>query len=117
MTAISIAALLVLVLKFRLPAFLALILVSLIFGLSTGMTPANVINAVKTGMGGTLGFVAVVVGLGAMMGALLEVSGGVGAISNTILKRFGERRSQGALGLIGFLVAIPVFFDVAHCRF
>jgi len=73
----------------------------------------NVINAVKTGMGGTLGFVAVVVGLGAMMGALLEVSGGVGAISNTILKRFGERRSQGALGLIGFLVAIPVFFDVA----
>jgi len=114
MTAISIAALLVLVLKFRLPAFLALILVSLIFGLSTGMTPANVINAVKTGMGGTLGFVAVVVGLGAMMGALLEVSGGVGAISNTILKRFGERRSQGALGLIGFLVAIPVFFDVAY---
>lgn len=113
MTALSIAALLVLVLKLRLPAFMALIIVSLGFGLSTGMAPAEVINAIKNGMGGTLGFVAVVVGLGAMMGALLEVSGGVGAISDTILKRFGERRSQGALGVIGFLVAIPVFFDVA----
>ena len=113
MTALSIGLLLLLVLKFRLPAFIALLLVSLGFGLSVGMTPQDVINAVKNGMGGTLGFVAVVVGLGAMMGALLEVSGGVGAISNTVLKRFGEKRSQGALGLIGFLVAIPVFFDVA----
>lgn len=113
MTALSVGALLLLVLKLRLPAFMALIIVSLGFGLSTGMAPADVINAIKNGMGGTLGFVAVVVGLGAMMGAILEVSGGVGAISDTILKRFGERRSQGALGVIGFVVAIPVFFDVA----
>ncbi|WP_371396716.1 gluconate:H+ symporter [Fretibacter rubidus] len=113
MTALSIAALLILVLKFRLPAFIALLLVSLGFGLSVGMEPMDVITAVKNGMGGTLGFVAVVVGLGAMMGALLEISGGVSAISDTILKRFGEHRAQGALGFIGFLVAIPVFFDVA----
>lgn len=113
MTVVAIAGLLLLVLRFRLPAFIALLLVSLGFGLSVGMAPMDVIEAVKTGMGGTLGFVAVVVGLGAMMGALLEASGGVGAISDTILKRFGERRSQGALGVIGFLVAIPVFFDVA----
>lgn len=113
MTGLAIAALLVIVLKFRLPAFVALLLVSLGFGLSVGMAPADVIQAVQDGMGGTLGFVAVVVGLGAMMGALLEASGGVGAISDTILKRFGEERAQGALGLIGFLVAIPVFFDVA----
>ena len=113
MTVVSIAALLFLVLKVRMPAFVALILVSLLFGLSTGMAPADIIASVREGMGGTLGFVAVVVGLGAMMGALLEVSGGVQAISTGILNRFGESRAQWALGLIGFLVAIPVFFDVA----
>lgn len=113
MTAVAILVLLVLVLRFRLPAFIALLLVSLGFGLAVGMAPMDVINAVQTGMGGTLGFVAVVVGLGAMMGALLESSGGVNAISDTILKRFGEQRAQSALGVIGFIVAIPVFFDVA----
>ncbi|GGD17644.1 gluconate:H+ symporter [Aquisalinus flavus] len=113
MTGVSIAALLFLVLKVRMPAFVALLLVSLMFGLSTGMAPGDIIDSVRNGMGGTLGFVAIVVGLGAMMGALLEVSGGVQAISSGILKRFGEGKAQWALGLIGFLVAIPVFFDVA----
>lgn len=112
-TILSIAVLLFLVLKVKLPAFIALLLVSLGFGLSVGMTPDNVIEAVKSGMGGTLGFVAVVVGLGAMMGALLENSGGVQAISTTLLKRFGPDKSQYALGLIGFLVSIPVFLDIA----
>ncbi|ACT60745.1 GntT/GntP/DsdX family permease [Hirschia baltica] len=112
-TIIAIATLLFLVLKVKLPAFIALLMVSLGFGLCVGMTPDNVIEAVKSGMGGTLGFVAIVVGLGAMMGVLLEQSGGVQAISTTVLKRFGADRSQYALGLIGFIVAIPVFFDIA----
>ena len=113
LTLAAIVLLLALVLRLRLPAFLALLLVSLGFGLAAGLAPADVIAAVQTGMGGTLGFVAVVVGLGAMMGALLESSGGVEAIAARLLDRFGESRAQGALGLIGFLVAIPVFFDVA----
>ncbi|MBB4659940.1 gluconate:H+ symporter [Parvularcula dongshanensis] len=112
-TGAAVAALLVLVLWVRLPAFLSLILVSLGFGLTIGMTPTDVVESVRNGMGGTLGFVAVVVGLGAMMGALLEHSGGVDAISNTLLTRFGPERSPAALTLIGFLVSIPVFFDVA----
>ncbi len=113
LTLLSIAVLLFLVLKIKLPAFMALLIVSIGFGLSVGMAPDIVIDAIKDGMGGTLGFVAVVVGLGAMMGALLEHSGGVQAISSTLLKRFGADKSQYALGLIGFLIAIPVFFDIA----
>lgn len=113
MTGIAIAALLFLVLKVRLPAFIALLLVSILFGLGAGMAPGDIITSIQNGMGGTLGFVAIVVGLGAMMGALLEISGGVQAISRGILSKFGEGRSQWALGLIGFLVAVPVFFDVA----
>jgi len=113
MAALGIAVLLFLVLRQKMPAFLALILVSLLVGLMTGMDPLTVLDSVKNGMGGTLGFVAVVVGLGAMFGALLEYAGGLEAISSRLLGRFREDRAGWALGLVGFLVAIPVFFDVA----
>lgn len=113
MAAIGIGILLFLVLRQKMPAFLALILVSLLVGLMTGMKPMDVLDSVKNGMGGTLGFVAVVVGLGAMFGALLEHAGGLEAISSRLLGRFSDDRAGWALGLVGFLVAIPVFFDVA----
>ena len=111
--AASIAALLGLILRARIPAFLALLLVSAGFGIVYGMDPAAIIRSIQTGMGGTLGFVAVVVGLGAMLGALLEVSGGVRALSSGMLDVFGEKRAPLALGFVGFVVAIPVFLDVA----
>ena len=111
--AASIAALLGLILRARIPAFLALLLVSAGFGIVYGMDPAAIIRSIQTGMGGTLGFVAVVVGLGAMLGALLEVSGGVRALSAGMLNVFGEKRAPLALGFVGFVVAIPVFLDVA----
>ncbi len=109
----SIALLLVLVLRFKWPAFLVLLLVSTVAGFLLGMEPTALIEAMRAGMGGTLGFVAVVVGLGSLLGAMLEASGGVQTIAQVILKRFGTQRAVWALGLIGFLIAIPVFFDVA----
>lgn len=111
--AASIAALLGLILRVRIPAFLALLLVSAGFGIVYGMAPGAIIKSIQSGMGGTLGFVAVVVGLGAMLGALLEASGGVRALSGGMLKAFGERRAPLAMGFVGFVVAIPVFLDVA----
>lgn len=111
--AASIAALLGLILRVRMPAFLALLLVSAGFGIVYGMAPGAIIRSIQSGMGGTLGFVAVVVGLGAMLGALLEASGGVRALSDGMLRAFGERRAPLAMGFVGFLVAIPVFLDVA----
>ena len=77
------------------------------------MQPAAIIQSIQSGMGGTLGFVAVVVGLGAMLGGLLEVSGGVRALSSGMLKVFGDKRAPLALGFVGFIVAMPVFLDVA----
>jgi Gnt-I system low-affinity gluconate transporter len=109
----GIAALLWLVLKVRMPAFLALLLVSMGVGLATGMTPTDLLASIQAGMGGTLGFVAVVVGLGALLGSLLEHSGGVGVIATSLLSRSGMDKAPWALTLVGFLVAIPVFFDVA----
>ena len=111
--AAAIAALLLLVLRFKLPAFLALMLVAIGFGLASGMPGEAIIGSIQSGMGGTLGFVAVVVGLGAMFAGLLEQAGGIRAIADRLLAVFGERRTGLALGVGGFVVAIPVFFDVA----
>lgn len=108
----GIAILLFLVIAFKMHAFVALLLTSLIVGVATGMPLNGVIDSVISGMGGTLGFVAIVVGLGAMFGKMLEISGGVERLASSLLNKFGEDKAQWALGIAGFLVAIPVFFDV-----
>jgi len=110
---LAIAVLLFLVLLVRLHAFVALLLISLLVALLGGIPPERVADVLREGMGGTLGYIAVVIGLGAMIGQLLEHSGGTACIARALLARFGEKRAPWALALTGFLVAIPVFFDVA----
>lgn len=111
--AAGIAALLLLILRFKLPAFVVLLIVSTGVGLALGMDPNAVIKSITNGMASTLGFIAVVVGLGSMFGALLEYSGGVRAIADNLLKRASETKASWALGSAGLLIGIPVFFDVA----
>ncbi len=110
---IGISTLLVLILKFRIQAFIALLIASIAVGITAGMDPTEIIKTMQDGMGNTLGFVAVVVGLGAMFGAILEHSGGAEALAKYLLLKFGEKNASWALMLTGFFVAIPVFFDVA----
>ena len=109
----GIVTLLVLILRFKVQAFIALLIASIFVGVLSGMEPSAIIKAIQEGMGSTLGFVAVVVGLGAMFGAILEHSGGAESLATFLLSKFGEKRSSWALMLTGFIVAIPVFFDVA----
>jgi Gnt-I system low-affinity gluconate transporter len=109
----GIAVLLILILKFRIQAFIALLISSILVGIIAGMEPASIVKTIQTGMGNTLGFVAVVVGLGAMFGAILEHSGGAEAVASFLLKRTGDKGASWALMLTGFIIAIPVFFDVA----
>lgn len=97
----------------RIHPFVALLAVSIAVGLASGMTPPEVIEAITSGMGGTLGFVAVVVGLGSMFGTMLEVSGGAERLAERLVQFFGSARAAVALGVVGFLVCIPVFLDVA----
>ncbi len=111
--AFGILLLLFLVIRLRMAAFVALLLTSVLVGLGTDMPTADIVSSIRNGMGGTLGFVAVVVGLGAILGKLLEASGGVQCIAETIIGKLGADRAQWGLGLTGFVVAIPVFFDVA----
>ncbi len=109
----GITVLLILVLYFRMQAFISLLIASIIVGLLAGLSGEEVIQTIQKGMAGTLGFVATVVGLGAILGAILEHSGGTKAIVNFMIKKFGIDRAPSALAISGFIIAIPVFFDVA----
>lgn len=107
------ALLLFLIVRVKLHAFVALLIGSLVIGAAAGMPFAKVLDSVTAGVGSTLASIAVVVGLGAMFGQMLEVSGGAEALADALLRRFGERNAQWSLLAVGFVVAIPVFFDVA----
>ena len=109
----GVALLLFLILRLKIQAFIALLLSSILVSVLAGMDPLSIMKTIQEGMGSTLGFVAVVVGLGAIFGAILEHSGGANALASYLLKVFGEKRSSWALMLTGFIIAIPVFFDVA----
>jgi Gnt-I system low-affinity gluconate transporter len=108
----GIALLLFLIVRVKLHAFVALLIGSLVIGAAAGMPFADVLDSVTRGVGSTLASIAVLVGLGAMFGQMLKVSGGVEAVADALLHRFGERRAPWSLLAVGFVIAIPVFFDV-----
>jgi Gnt-I system low-affinity gluconate transporter len=109
----GIGLLLFLIIGVKLHAFVALLLASLVIGVGAGMPLGSVLESVTTGIGSTLAAIAVVVGLGAMFGQMLEASGGAEALADSLVGRSGEDDAQWSLLLVGFVVAIPVFFDVA----
>lgn len=108
----GIAILLLLVLKFKLNAFIALLIVSMFVGIAAGMAPKDVLQSIQNGMGSTLGFVATVVGLGAIFGALLEHSGGAESLAHYMIAKFGKGKASWAMVITGFIISIPVFLDV-----
>ncbi|MGB3468815.1 MAG: gluconate transporter, partial [Cyclobacteriaceae bacterium] len=89
----GIAVLLVLILYLRIQAFISLLIASIVVGLSAGMSPESLLVSVRSGMGNTLGFVATVVGLGAMFGAILEHTGGARSIAGFLLTKMGYKRA------------------------
>ncbi|MBL1117274.1 GntP family permease [Streptomyces sp. 110] len=119
--ALGIALLLYLIIKVRLQPFVALLGVSIAVGLAAGLSvtelfgtvqKSDAVSLIESGMGGILGHIAIIIGLGTMLGAILEVSGGAEALSARLLGLFGERRAPLAMGLTGLIFGIPVFFDV-----
>ena len=107
----AVLALLLLIMKFKVHAFVALVLVSLLTALATRIPTADVITTLLDGFGSTLASVALLVGLGAMIGKLLEVTGGAGVLADTLINRFGEKRAPLALGVASLLFGFPIFFD------
>ncbi len=118
----AVALLLFLILKLRVQAFLALILASLFVAVGSSqeltggvgdLELAKIGDEIQNGMGSSLGFIATIIGLGAIFGALLEHSGGAQSLARSLLKLFGEKRASWAMVLTGFIISIPVFLDVA----
>lgn len=105
--------LLFLVMKARMHAFVALMLVSVGAGIFSGMPLDKIADTMQKGMGGTLGFLAIVVALGAMFGKILHETGAVDQIAIKMLKTFGESRAHYAMGIAGLICALPLFFEVA----
>jgi len=113
LTVASLALLLFLILVVKLHAFLALLISSMAMGLASGMPPEKVLKSIQTGFGDALGFIAVVVGMGAMIGRFLEYSGGGRALADWLLEKFGNERAAWAVVLAAFLVGLPIFFEVS----
>ncbi|MEV8017831.1 gluconate:H+ symporter [Streptomyces sp. NPDC086554] len=119
--ALGIVLLLFLIIKVRLQPFVALLAVSIVVGLSAGLSvtelfgtvqKSDAVSVIESGMGGILGHVAIIIGLGTMLGAILEVSGGAEVLASRLLGMFGEKRAPLAMGLTGLIFGVPVFFDV-----
>ncbi len=108
----AVVALIVLIARFKLHPFVVLIAVSLGLGLAAGMPFGTVVKAFQDGVGGVLGFIAIVVGLGTMLGKMMAESGGATRIATTLITMFGEKRVHWAIMFVAFIVGIPVFFQV-----
>lgn len=115
----GIGFLLILILKAKIQAFLSLLIVSVLVSVGATFINPDAVRLIGIGktivdsMGGALGFIATIIGIGAIFGAMLEHSGGTQALANTMVRKFGKERAPWAMLLTGFIISIPVFLDVA----
>lgn len=110
--AVGVALLLLLMIRFKLNGFIALILVALAVGIMQGMPVDKVITSIKNGVGGTLGSLALIMGFGAMLGKMLADCGGAQRIATTLIEKFGREHIQWAIVLTGFIVGFALFYEV-----
>ncbi len=109
---VAVAGLVFLIAKLKLNAFVALMVASVFIGLCSGMALPEIGKSITEGVGGVLGSVAIVVGLGTILGKMLAESGGAEVVARTLIAAFGERRMNWAMMLVAFVVGIPVWFTV-----
>jgi len=107
----AVVLLVLLIIKMRVHAFVALILVSVLSAAVAGIPADDIVPVMMKGFGGTLASVALLVGLGCMIGKLLEVTGGARVLADGLINRFGEQKAPFALGVASLLFGFPIFFD------
>ena len=111
-TFIGVVLVILLITWLRMPAFIALAAGSFAVGLAAGMPLTDIPRSFQQGVGDTLGFIAMVVGLGTVVGKLLAESGGAVVVSRALVSALGERRLDWAMLFSGFIIGLPVFFQV-----
>ena len=110
--ALGIIALLILIMGLKLNTFVSLIIVAFGVALGLGMPLDNIVASVEGGLGGTLGHLALIFGLGAMLGSLIADSGGAQRIAMTLIDKFGEKNIQWAVVVASFIIGVALFFEV-----
>ena len=108
----GIVLLFILIAVFKLNAFISFLIVCLLVGILQGMELESVIQSIQTGIGNTLGFLVIILGLGAMLGKLVADSGAAQRITSKLVENFGIKYIQWAVVLAGFIVGIPMFYSV-----
>ncbi|HEY0499500.1 MAG TPA: gluconate:H+ symporter [Kutzneria sp.] len=120
LAAVGIAVLLLLIIRFKTEPFIALVVAGLLVALGAGLPVSAIVGSaqssskslLETGFGGILGHIALIIGLGTLLGSILEASGGAQVLTTGLLRAFGEKRAPLAMGLSGLIFGIPVFFDI-----
>jgi len=108
----SIALIIILIMKVRLHAFIALVIACFVVGFGAGMSVPKIISTLESGIGGTLGFLIAIIGLGGILGKILEESGGAERLAKTLLDNLGSKRAHWVMAIVGAIAGIPVFFEV-----
>ncbi|MFJ8237426.1 gluconate:H+ symporter [Ureibacillus sp. NPDC094379] len=111
--ALGVALLLFLNMKVKLNSVLALLIVAILVGLLNGMSLTDVVATVKSGFGSTLGSLAIIIGMGAVLGKLMVDSGAAQQVASTLLRKFGVRNVEWAIVIVGMIFGISVFYEVA----
>ncbi|SHL06327.1 gluconate:H+ symporter, GntP family [Selenomonas ruminantium] len=109
----GIILLMLMIIKFKVNPFLALLFTSLVIGVMAGLPVQKILSSISSGFGGTLGGIGIVIALGIILGELLYETGGTEEIASLALRKIGVKNSPLAMALTGVIVAIPVYFDAA----
>lgn len=112
--AVAVALLIFLVIRTKVHAVMALVIAASVAGLAAGMAPDAVIASITEGFGSTLATIGLVIGLGMMMGRILEASGAAEKLAITLVRGLGKKKEEWALAATGFIVSIPIFLDSAY---
>ena len=109
---LGILLLFLLIVLFRVNAFISFIIVTIGIGIGQGMKLNVIVNSIEKGIGNTLGFLVLILGLGAMLGKLVAESGAAQQITNGLIKFFGVKNTKVAVMFTGFIVGITMFYSV-----
>lgn len=111
---VAIAVILVLIIKFKMNAAIAMFIGALVLGIACNLGMAGTVSTISSGFGSTMTSIGLSVGFGVMLGQLVADVGAVQTLANGLLKLFGEKKADYAMGSTGFIVSIPVFYDVGY---
>src|SRR5882672_336007 len=105
---LAVVVLVVLIARFKINPFITLFGISLALAAITGMPLPGIVKSFETGVGNTLGHIAIVIALGTMLGKMMAESGGADRIAHTLISVFGEKHVAWAMVVVGFIVGLPV---------